>query len=477
MMGSPATFVFLPTPVRLKSNTSVLTLEVADNCITEKGLLSLVEMLHENYYIQELVLCPLEPPAATARAQNPLGGPQALPSPPPRCFIAFQNVSENDLGFEGARIISAFLQKNISSLSSLQLSGEPTGEEGVCGLNVRALQDTQTKGGAVPVRLGPRTRNEQKTATQQPALNIGLQSLDLSWNHFHTLGAVALCNGLRANVTLRKLAVSMNGFGNEGAAALGEVLRLNNSLSYLDVSSNNIGNEGVSRISRGLESNECLKVLKLSLNPMNIEGAVMLALSIKRNPKSKMEDLDISVSGQVVVTGSREHPQPRGNVLVTEQFTKTLEGVYAVHPQLDVVYKLVQGSLTRKKLLLWTNPMKLILNYTEQQQMTVTDFFRELSPTGAMKMTVGEFRKAMIQQNKVPVNLFQIRDLIKKLQDKTGMVDFSCTPIARNLQLLPPPPGAQAQPSVEPPHRACALRRAPVWPPGCCWGGFGDTYA
>jgi hypothetical protein len=41
-----------------KSNTAIIKLELEDNCIMEEGILSLVEMLHENYYLQELVLCP-----------------------------------------------------------------------------------------------------------------------------------------------------------------------------------------------------------------------------------------------------------------------------------------------------------------------------------------------------------------------------------------------------------------------------------
>ncbi|XP_070370217.1 leucine-rich repeat-containing protein 74A isoform X4 [Equus asinus] len=310
--------------IALVSNTAVMTLELEDNCIMAEGVVSLTQMLRENYYLQEL------------------------------------NLSDNDLGLEGARIISEFLQRNTSSLSNLQLS----------------------------------------------ALNVGLQSLDLSWNHFYTRGAVALCNGLRTNVTLKKLDVSMNGFGNEGATALGDVLRLNNSLAYLDVSGNDISNEGVSKISRGLELNDSLKVLKLFLNPMSMDGAVLLILSIKRNPKSSMEELDIS------------------NVLVSEQFVKTLDGVYAVHPQLDVVYKAVQGLSAKKAVLLWTNPMKLIQSYADQHKITVVDFLKNLNPTGTMRMPVGEFRKAMVQQKQVPLNRSQIRELIKKIDEKTGMVNF-----------------------------------------------------
>lgn len=48
------------------------------------------------------------------------------------------------------------------------------------------------------------------------------------------------------------------------------------------------------------------------------------------------------------------------NVLVSEQFLKILDGVCAIHPQLDVLYKSVQGFSAKKALLQWTNPMKLI---------------------------------------------------------------------------------------------------------------------
>lgn len=47
-------------------------------------------------------------------------------------------------------------------------------------------------------------------------------------------------------------------------------------------------------------------------------------------------------------------------MLVSEQFVKILDGVCAIHPQLDVTYKAVQGFSAKKELLLWTNPMKLI---------------------------------------------------------------------------------------------------------------------
>lgn len=52
---------------------------------------------------------------------------------------------------------------------------------------------------------------------------------------------------------------------------------------------------------------------QLFLNPMNMDGAVLLILSIKRNPKSKMEEIDISVSDQTVLARTRAHASYHGH--------------------------------------------------------------------------------------------------------------------------------------------------------------------
>lgn len=46
--------------------------------------------------------------------------------------------------------------------------------------------------------------------------------------------------------------------------------------------------------------------------------------------------------------------------MVSEQFVKFLDGVYAIHPQLDVVYKAIQGLSVKKSIIQYSNPMKLI---------------------------------------------------------------------------------------------------------------------
>ncbi|VTJ77272.1 Hypothetical predicted protein [Marmota monax] len=67
-------FSFFPPPLGwLKSNTTITKLELEDNCIMDTGVTCLVQMLQENYYLQELVgalLCWLLPPHWGPRAQG-----------------------------------------------------------------------------------------------------------------------------------------------------------------------------------------------------------------------------------------------------------------------------------------------------------------------------------------------------------------------------------------------------------------------
>nr|KAF6501212.1 leucine rich repeat containing 74A [Molossus molossus] len=221
----------------------------------------------------------------------------------------------------------------------------------------------------------------------------------MNLNH-HGLGP----HGTKA-IAIALVNISDNALGLEGAKIISEFLQRNSSsLFNLQLSGNNFKDDSAELL---------CQALSLFLNPISIDGATLLILSIKKNPKSKMENLDIS------------------NVMVSEQFVKTLDGVYAVHPQLDVVYKSIQGLSVKKTILQWTNPMKLIQSYADQKEITILDFFKSLSATGAMKMSAGEFWKAMTKQNQVPLNRSQLRELTKRLEDSTGMVDFSVLSVAK----------------------------------------------
>ncbi|XP_075782929.1 leucine-rich repeat-containing protein 74A isoform X1 [Pelodiscus sinensis] len=354
--------------IALVSNTTIIHLELEDNWILAEGVMCLVQMLRENCYIQEL------------------------------------NISNNHLDTEGAEAISRIFLDNISSLRAVQLSGNNFREETAQFFAEALLGNYRVK--ELDLSHNEFSEKGGEHLGQLLANNEILEFLNLSWNHLRLKGAVALGAGLRANGTLKILDLSWNGFGNEGAVALGEALKQNNTLVLLDISSNHINNEGAGKLAKGLEENGNLKILKMTQNPLTVEGAIALVTSLRKNPKSKMEELNIS------------------NVIVNGSFLKLLDAVCQVHPELDVIYGDVQGFISKKPEQR-PDPMKVIQNYLDEHKLRLWDFFRNMDKDGSMKIPVAEFRKAMMQQSRIPLDRAQIVELVHKLdQHRTGMVDY-----------------------------------------------------
>ncbi|XP_009480292.2 leucine-rich repeat-containing protein 74A [Pelecanus crispus] len=355
--------------IALVSNTTVTHLELEDNCILAEGAICIVEMLRENSSLQEL------------------------------------NISNNHLDTAGAEAIASLLLDNMSYLYALQLSGNNFGEETAPYFAEALMGNYQVK--ELDLSHNEFCEKGGQLLGQMLASNTTLEILDLSWNHLRRKGTVALGTGLRGNGALKILNLSWNGIGNEGALALGEALKVNNVLVHLDISNNQINNEGAKKLCRGLEVNGKLKILKMANNPLTVEGATALVMSVRKNPKSMMEEIDIS------------------NVLVNETFIKLLDFVCQTHPELDVIYGEVEGCIAKipKQ---HPNPMKVIQNYLKEHNLRLWDFFRNIDKDGNMKIPVAAFRRAMMQQSSIPLDRVQIGELVHKLdRNRTGVVDYS----------------------------------------------------
>lgn len=127
------------------------------------------------------------------------------------------------------------------------------------------------------------------------ARNVGIEVLNLSWNHLRMRGAIALSAGLKVtntlklkplvyiwrpvsyhsclslsfsflqvNSTLKQLQLSRNGFGHIEAESLGQALKQNSTLQLLDLSSNCMDDQAVTLLCQGLATNDTLRVLKVS---------------------------------------------------------------------------------------------------------------------------------------------------------------------------------------------------------------------
>ncbi|XP_064316166.1 leucine-rich repeat-containing protein 74A [Phalacrocorax carbo] len=355
--------------IALVSNATITHLELEDNCILAEGAICIAEMLRENSSLQEL------------------------------------NISNNHLDTAGAEALASLLLDNMSYLRALRLSGNNFGEE-------TALFFAEALMGNYQVKELDLSHNEfcekgGQLLGQMLDSNTTLEILDLSWNHLRRKGTVALAAGLKGNGALKILNLSWNGIGNEGALALGEALKVNNVLVHLDISNNQINNEGAKKLCGGLEVNGKLKILKMANNPLTMEGATALVTSVRKNPKSMMEEINIS------------------NVLVNETFIKMLDLVCRTRPELDVLYGEVEGCITKipKQ---HPNPMKVIQNYLKEHNLCLWDFFRNIDKDGNMKIPVAAFRRALMQQSSIPLDRVQIGELVRKLdRNCTGVVDYS----------------------------------------------------
>ncbi|XP_075609108.1 leucine-rich repeat-containing protein 74A [Balearica regulorum gibbericeps] len=355
--------------IALVSNATVTHLELEDNYILAEGAICIAEMLRENSSLQKL------------------------------------NISNNHLDTAGAAAIAGLLLDNMSYLHALQLSGNNFGEETAPFFAEALMGNYQVK--ELDLSHNEFSENGGQLLGQMLASNATLEILDLSWNHLRRKGTVGLGTGLRGNVALKILNLSWNGIGNEGALALGEALKVNNVLVHLDISNNQINNEGAKKLCRGLEVNGKLKILKMASNPLTLEGATALVTSVRKNPKSMMEEINIP------------------NVLVNETFIKLLDLVCQTRPELDVIYGEVEGHIAKfpKQ---HPNPMKVIQNYLKEHNLQLWDFFRNIDKDGNMKIPVAAFRRAMMQQSRIPLDRVQTGELVRKLDpNRTGVVDYS----------------------------------------------------
>ncbi|KAF9971644.1 hypothetical protein BGZ73_005398 [Actinomortierella ambigua] len=146
--------------------------------------------------------------------------------------------------------------------------------------------------------------------------NIGLQTLDLSYNNVcgpMATGITALKNKMIVNKTLTKLVLSKTNLQSEGAIALAEFLPETKSLGYLDLTGNDLVDiAGVMALAVSIRMNTSLICLDLDVPPNDAEFA-RLSQDILRACVRNME----------ARTGSNEGMPSPDNVPTTTIFQQT----------------------------------------------------------------------------------------------------------------------------------------------------------
>ncbi|KAH3731903.1 Protein NLRC3 [Pelomyxa schiedti] len=228
----------------LKSNKSLVSLNISCNTIGSEGAISIVRALESNKSLVSL------------------------------------NISHNTIGSEGATNIARALESN-KSLVSLDISGNTIGSEGATSI-ARALESNKS---LVSLDISCNKIGSEGATNIARALesNKSLVSLNLSYNEIGSEGAISIARALESNKSLVSLNILCNTIGSEGATSIARALESNKSLVSLIISYNKIGSEGATTIARALESSKSLVTLNISGNTIGSEGAISIARALESN--------------------------------------------------------------------------------------------------------------------------------------------------------------------------------------------------
>ncbi|KAI2507746.1 hypothetical protein MHU86_6642 [Fragilaria crotonensis] len=203
------------------------------------------------------------------------------------CCISFLDLRHNDIGDEGARILSAAMKQKECAWKSLILGNCMIGDNGARhlskGLRLRGFQELDLRGN----EIGDRGVFALSRAL---SLGIDLERLDLRDNQIGDEGADALAVAISYThtcYTLKDLNLSGNHIGDIGAERLAKALKLNSTLKGLNLSGNSIGDDGADAFLDAMEYNSAILHLNLSRNTASRDVREDIAKVLEANRTGK----------------------------------------------------------------------------------------------------------------------------------------------------------------------------------------------
>ncbi|KAF8928580.1 hypothetical protein BGZ58_009558 [Dissophora ornata] len=350
----------------LKTDSTMITLDLGGNLIKEKEALALSEVLKTNQILTTLYLGSssigdkgaLELSEAleinSTLTTLDLGGNSICDDGAVRLSEALKINSTlttlylggNSIREKGALELSEALKTN-KTLTTLYLGLNPVGDNGALALS-EALKTNKT---LTALYLGGCSIGENGALELSEALkaNSTLATLYLRNNSIEKNGALALSKALKANSTLTTLYLGGNSIGETGALELSEALKSNLTLTILDLGFNSIKNNGALALSEALKTNLTLVTLYLENNPIGDNGA--LALSEARKTSRSMEwclkvadQGDAYAQGGIGVLYHRGDGVPQGYSKIMKWYLKAADqGSTSAQGNIGFIYHNGQG--------------------------------------------------------------------------------------------------------------------------------------
>ncbi len=257
----------------LKTNTSLQSLELSMNDITDDGALHLANALKTHKTLKVLNL--------SDNKITDIGAQHLANALEVNISLQTLNMSHNLIGNQGARYIAKALESN-KTLQELNIKRNSIGDDGTQYF-AKAL------GTGASLQVLHLSSNDDITDAGMQYLanaletNTSLHELYLQHNKITAVGVQHLANMLKSNKTLQLLALLHNDIGNVGAQYFAEMLKSNNILQKLYIGANNITNAGAQHLAKVLKSNTSLQVLDLRYNDIDEIGAQYLLEALETN--------------------------------------------------------------------------------------------------------------------------------------------------------------------------------------------------
>ncbi|KAL0245049.1 hypothetical protein GEMRC1_009129 [Eukaryota sp. GEM-RC1] len=228
----------------LKTNTTVISIDLLDSAIGAEGARALAEALKVNASVTSVNLC------------------------------------NNFLRDDGARALAEALKVN-SSVTGVDLTLNSIGDDGARALAEALIVNTTV----TSVNLGYNSIGDEGARALAEALkvNASITSLNLGYNSIGDEGARAMAEALIVNTSVTSVNLGYNSIGDEGARAMTEALIVNTSVTSVGLQSNSIGDEGARVLAEALKVNASVTSVNLRNNSIGDEGARALADALTVN--------------------------------------------------------------------------------------------------------------------------------------------------------------------------------------------------
>jgi len=227
--------------IGLQDNLTVKSLNISHNCLTEKGIETVIDCLSKNSSIKELDISHNEISIVSIK--------KIIAVKPSLIKL---DVSGIRLNVTGSQMVSSAIEDN-STLEELNMS--------YCSLNGDGAE----------------------FIAQALINNSLLKKLDLFANKIADDGAIAICKCLINNSTLQHLILSYSKITDSGLEKMAQAITVGTNFSQLDISGNRITSEGILTFLRTIQTNTALKLKTFfcQVNSVTKSGIVGITNFIK----------------------------------------------------------------------------------------------------------------------------------------------------------------------------------------------------